>query len=582
MLNDLRRLVFALLVTSMTIQLQALQLQELNKNPGILPIRNGVAVISRDKWIIAKVLDFTPIKEDLVSNIDRLAELDKLLKFKFEKNFTDNFIDIKKQVDYIKNLAFNKFEQIFPSIRVKRGLINPLGSLVKLITGNLDHNDALKYEKLIKEVKTKQNSNDAKLTLITETVQASNSTLKLNNNIVKLNKEIADTVKNISRGLKREHFEIQIISTYNLLFHNFQIIYAKVNEIETSFALSKLGILHQSIIESDKLISILEKISRIEKLVYTPSVANLVKIEQTINIKAYFKDNKITYLLEIPLIEGDTYIYYKLIPLPVLSHESTVIIIPKYPYLLVKGSKIRLLNQPCQEIEESSFVCTNDEKLQFVQDHCINDLITYVENVTSCTQIPVSIEKVKIQLLQPNRWILYSKNEELLTSNCIDETSHHKVHGTYILTLDESCEVQIQDIILKMHQINKEDIKYEKLPIMNLPSVYLPDQTASSKPLDLEGIDLEELKLLSLALKKSVSGKDECERAVIVVKSVSVWTLIVYILVIVLLCIIVYKYRLKYFKFCIRSSPQEENLDLKEGGVTLGDSTIAPSQQNIF
>lgn len=191
----------------MTIQLQALQLQELNKNPGILPLRNGVAVLSKDKWIIAKVLDFTPIREDLKFNIDRLSELDKLIKDKFDTNFTYNFVDIRKQVDYIKLATVKKLEQITPSIRVRRGIINPLGSLIKIITGNLDHDDAIKYNKLIKEVKDKQSSINKKLTLITETVQVlSNSTLKLYNNLNKLNKEIIDVVKNISIGLRREHF----------------------------------------------------------------------------------------------------------------------------------------------------------------------------------------------------------------------------------------------------------------------------------------------------------------------------------------------------------------------------------------
>ncbi|RVE42511.1 hypothetical protein evm_012840 [Chilo suppressalis] len=181
--------VLVLLVASMTTRLCK---QELNRNPGILPLRNGVAVLSKDKWIIAKVLDFTPIREDLKFNIDRLTELDK----------------------------------------VKRGLINPLGSIIKVIIGNLDHDDAIRYDKLLKDVKSKQNSNNRKLTLITETVQVlTNSTLQLNSNLIKLNKEIVDVAKNLSKELWKEHFEVQIINTYNILLHNFQVIHTKLNEI---------------------------------------------------------------------------------------------------------------------------------------------------------------------------------------------------------------------------------------------------------------------------------------------------------------------------------------------------------------
>jgi hypothetical protein len=78
------------------------------------------------------------------------------------------------------------------------------------------------------------------------------------------------------------------------------------------------------IIESSKLLSVLENVSKKEKFVYTPNVSNLVKLEQTITIEAYYKENKITYLLEIPIVYGDTYVYYKLTPLPVLSRDCFI------------------------------------------------------------------------------------------------------------------------------------------------------------------------------------------------------------------------------------------------------------------
>lgn len=58
----------------------------------------------------------------------------------------------KSQIDYINNklnrvlLQLKSFE---PDSRVKRGIINPLGTLIKFISGNLDHNDALRYEAAI-------------------------------------------------------------------------------------------------------------------------------------------------------------------------------------------------------------------------------------------------------------------------------------------------------------------------------------------------------------------------------------------------------------------------------------------------
>ena len=40
--------------------------------------------------------------------------------------------------------------------RIKRGLINGLGSIIKSISGNLDQNDAEKYDNLIDQLKNNQ------------------------------------------------------------------------------------------------------------------------------------------------------------------------------------------------------------------------------------------------------------------------------------------------------------------------------------------------------------------------------------------------------------------------------------------
>jgi hypothetical protein len=205
--------------------------------------------------------------------------------------------------------------------------------------------------------------------------------------------------------------------------------------------------------------------------------------------------------------------------------------------------------------------------------------------------------KLKSPLLQTNRWILYSRDEELLTRTCSDEIFRQKLKGTFILTLDDPCEVKIQDITLKMQKMETESVSYTKLPLMNLPLLYSPEKEIISKPepVNLEGIDLTDLKLLSLALKKSESENSEnlCESSVIEVNRISLWTLLVYLFIIVFLCVIVYKYKSKLFKKCkVQSSlpkDSKENFDFKEGGVMSVNSpgnnvahSIQPHQHSIF
>lgn len=532
-----------------------------------------MAVLSKDYWMVAKHVDLQPLADSLSRNVLRASELNKLISSFDKRDITFDFIGLKVYIDYIKKVVIEKLQQVAPSIRIKRGILNPLGSLIKVITGNLDNDDAIRYDKMINEVKLNQNNYNKKLTLITEIAQnLANSTIKLDKNIIQIDTILRKLNNNITEVLKMEynnHIEIQIINAYHLLIHNFQSIRIKLNEIETSLALSRLGILHQSVIESDNLMKLLEKINKVEKLVFPPTLENLAKIEQTVTLKVFLKGNQITFLLEIPLVERNTYIYYKLLPLPVLSQNRTVIIIPKYPYILAKGRKIIILTRPCQEIDESSYLCLRDDMSQYLQDHCITELMTYAENVTSCTQIPVSIGALKLDLIKINRWILYSGDTTLLTRTCTNEIFRQKIHGTYIITLNDPCEVKIGNISLKMHTIEFQNSIMDKMPIVDLPIVHPLAETASiPEPVNLEDIDLTNISFLTYALKKIPSDNSESERPIITVKSISVWTIGLYIIICLALCILTFYYTYNRLKVYFRSSAStKENFELKEEGV---------------
>lgn len=49
-----------------------------------------------------------------------------------------------------------KINNLFSYKRNKRGLINGLGSIVKAISGNLDSEDAVKYDKLFEKINKNQ------------------------------------------------------------------------------------------------------------------------------------------------------------------------------------------------------------------------------------------------------------------------------------------------------------------------------------------------------------------------------------------------------------------------------------------
>lgn len=365
-----------------------------------------------------------------------------------------------------------------------------MGSLIKILTGNLDHDDAIKFDKLIGDLRTQQRVTSKKISIITEIMGSFANISEITKKIsIQLDKEIWEIRKLLNETISNQTSN-RFIHIYSLFLHNFQMIFVKLDEIETTLAFSKLKTLHQSIIDADEFYAVLKNIEKTEKLPYSVDYRNLFKIEQSVELKAYCKENQITFIVEIPLVESDTYDFYRVFPLPVINNlNKTVLIIPKHPYLIANGSKTFSVYRRCQELERSLFLCYEDAVVpEIMMDTCVADLIKFTINTTSCTPVPVKIDEIKIELIQPNRWILYSKVNTLLMIRCGNEVSRKYIRGTYIATIDTSCSTTIGNVILKRHHTKDTDVNYSKLPIIGLPEILTPTTTLQWKLVDVDDI----------------------------------------------------------------------------------------------
>lgn len=554
-------------------QAGALQLQRIDKNPGLLPIKEGQAVVSHDTWTVIKILDLKSLYEELESNINNYISLKNQVKNYFhDKTGEIEFNEIEKQTDYTMNITIEKYKELIPSIRYKRGLINPLGSLIKAITGNLDNDDAIKYEKLIQEVKSKQNHLDTKMTIVAEMLgtftKIANST---KSNFALIEESIQDINRNLNES-KLTQTNNRVIHIYNAYTHNFQTLYLKLNEIETAIAFAKVKLLHQSVIDTDELIALLKKIEKTEKLVFTVNMENIVKIEQCIEMKAYIKQNQIKFIMHIPLIRNEIFNYLKLIPLPVRNPDTglTSLIIPRHPYILVKGLKTKPLSQPCREVDEARFLCFENDASPLIEDNCVTDLMKFSMNISSCHPVPVIIKDVRADLIQPNRWIVYANSDTLLTKYCEEDTTQDTITGTYLLTMDDDCEVKIKELKLKKHLDQGKNVIDSKL--IQLPATLRneSDCTHGMRPVNLNGVDLSDTQFLNYLLQKSGSefSDSESHYSALDHRSVSIGNLIFCVILVIGLVLVAFKRKIKFLCKTIRDHPHPvDNPELEEGGV---------------
>ncbi|XP_045500652.1 uncharacterized protein LOC123698101 [Colias croceus] len=554
------------------IQNQGLQLHQIKRNPGILPLREGYAVVSNDTWRVIKVLDLKLIYDDLEFNINSYLSFRNQVHSCIDiQALGSDFITTELQTDYHMNYTIDKFEQLIPSSRSKRGLLNPLGSVIKIITGNLDNEDAIQFENTIEKLKTKQDSIIHKMTIVTEMVGSLLNVAEIsNNNFIAIQNKlnVIDSLLNDTNLHQRTN---EIIHTYSAFLHNFMSLYVRLSEIETAVAFSKIKLLHQSVVDTKELLLLLKNIETSSKLPFPVNLDNVLKIEQLIEVQTYVKQSQIKFVMTIPLITDDIYSYFKIIPLPIFNEEKgqTSLILPKYPYVLVKGLKTMPLSQPCKEIDEDRFLCPEILTSTLYKDDCLADLLRLSTNVSSCQPIPISIDDVKIDNVLPNRWILYVNVETVLTKVCENEVTQEFLHGTYLLTLDETgCYVKIGDITLKKYEVNGIDIIYPSLPKIILPN--LMNFPTDRKPVNLKGANLTDINMLRHLIENSENSENQFSSTVN--SAVGVINIITFVLIVIIIVIVVV-IKSKLRKICIQENPSDF-LETEDGGVMSGQPAV--------
>lgn len=386
-----------------------LHLQKLEDNPGLLPVKEGQAYKQEDKWILVKRLDLNGLGNTLDINNQKFKKFITLVNL--HKPFVQEFLNTKAQAEYLKDLANSKFGQLVPSHRVKRGLIDPLGSLIKQITGNLDYTDAIRYDKEISMLGSKQMILDKKMSLVTETLDGFlNSSQKQNENVVILDKRLKkiEEIIKIRNNVTNDYLYLtHTLHMFNTFMSTFRTIYIMLNEVETALAFTKVSVLHPSIINASELLALLKSIHQFHNLMYEVNEQNLLKFERIIEIKAYIKERKITFILEVPLTGKVIFDYYKIYTLPIyqVPINTTTVIFPESPYLLAKGSKYLPVAQPCEKIDSDKFLCTDDNVVLSQTPTCAEQLLEFQKNPTQCTPYAVEIEEVKIQRISLESWI---------------------------------------------------------------------------------------------------------------------------------------------------------------------------------
>ena len=258
--------------------------------------------------------------------------------------------------------------QLLPRIRKTRGAINFLGQIIKAISGNLDSEDAERYDKAIETLHQNQEkilkSNIEQISLSEKSLKETKRNVEnlqknqivLKSRIIQLGHAIENvTIYNMEVKRKTDlyGFIFTIISGMNTIN---QIL----DKMLTAKTFAKMNIYHPAVMSTDVLLSELlhiEESIKPERLPLSVTDENIYAIEKTIRIKAYRKSTKIRFLLEIPLCEPNSYQYYRFYPIPLIINSTSKILRIQNPYLAENNDRYISMDHECNEIKKETYLC---------------------------------------------------------------------------------------------------------------------------------------------------------------------------------------------------------------------------------
>lgn len=468
----------------------------------------------------------------------------------------------------ILNITKEKTEQKLAEIiphptRSKRGLINAAGSIFKAVTGNLDASDGERYETLIKQLQLKQQKLSSNIisqnSICLKLIDKFNSTVqKINHNERLLQSKLKQVAFIVESHPYKENVMF-IKDVLNQLINLYEITNSMLQDLENSLAFAKLQILHPSIIKLSDLYRELVNMKnqlRPEQLTFPVTLENIQIFEKIIKVDCYLFNNKITYILHVPIMKPETFQLFHLYSIPFLVDNQFRTIIPKNKYLLKNDLHYTFKDDPCQETISGNFLCTQSIVKNIKEDTPCEIQILQSVKMTNCSQIGLSVlQPIIEQLAESNEWVIVLPEKSTASLKCSEQDEFQKLFGSYLLQLPQNCTISFGNRKI----INKQEFKTVHQPVL-LPDldVDVPNPVGKSITIDLEEVDLDDLQKLKTSLVRSSFIEDQS-----ISMSPSLWTIIIYGMISLSIFYIVYYQVVRKWYYPRRQNPEVELQDVQ-------------------
>lgn len=475
------------------------------------------------------------------------------------------------------NLKLDSLSHLISDNRQKRALEFG-GEILKFFFGTLDADDARKYDEAINTCE--QNENHI-YSLMKDNIHIVRSTInnfnvsiqKLNNNEFRLNNQIEKLNYILLSNSKTNNNLInleRINSMFNVIEGSLLSVSNILDTILNSILFAKANILHPYVITPMKLYTELSNNIQLKRTSEFPVALTLQNIHTIINLSdliVYYYNNKLMFVIQVPLINPTKFNLYKNLPLPTprdnKNYSTYVLIRPSKLYVAITDDRLYyvLLDSitECKHVNKDYIICPMASILSTINNpSCESKLLSEVTlSLPESCDSKVVYGHINIwQKLNDNKYIYVQSKPKKLTTKCNNNITDYILQGTGILTIESNCVAYFETLQLYTSnkynsivpsQINlKFDLTLDdccKYNIINKSSHLI-------NPISLSNVDLESLNLAAHKLDHLENEIRDSENQSHIVKYGSYYSGITYVLIITIICFVSYK----IYKKCFCSS----------------------------
>uniref|UniRef100_A0A0A9X9P2 Envelope fusion protein n=2 Tax=Lygus hesperus TaxID=30085 RepID=A0A0A9X9P2_LYGHE len=379
---------------------------------------------------------------------------------------------IEKQVNTISVEKDDLFSLL--AHRSKRGLINGIGTGIKWLFGNPDADDASYFNEQINKLSREEdgvlNVVRDQSQIVTTTIRSFNETIsRLNQNEMTLkdNIEVIKTAIRKSLDFNSLHHKdfIQILDEhFSLLSYLTLKLQNELSVLTEAVLFARTGVLHPKILSPkqmlDELQNATQQIPESLRFPFPLIKESTSLILNVIQLSVCFIDNKLMFMIHIPLVVPMEFEYFAVTPLPVkLQNNTFVFIKPNQPYFSVAISRNQFshldeieLNK-CYKLTHQDIVCKNNNLFSIanIAESCEAQLYFSPQTLPQACDVRIINFHVTIwkKFKYANKWLFVAPSTEAITIGCGKAGAFDLIiNGTGVLEVYPPCVVYTKHFVL--------------------------------------------------------------------------------------------------------------------------------------